>query len=839
MKTKLICLYYFLFLSLSGISAQSFRLDSSGYFRNKGIDVMAFNDFYPEGHQGGICLIMNGNRLATNGDIRLEATPGQWQPVPKQLNRLVDYQQGRISTTLCYPDSSRHLTGFNPMIYPDLQLTYTIHTESLGDSILITVDLDQPVPEEYIGKAGFNLELFPGNLFGKPWIMDNQSGIFPRQPNGPVYSNQSANSALLAVDSIYPKADLAHLADVSTYNPIHANDFIAEPYASGYQLTISPDDALNKYTIYSKEVPMQLYDGRMNHNNGWFVVRSEIPANKTKQALQWVLVPTIIDDWTYAPVIQVSQVGYQPAQPKKAIIELDKENESVLPVEVFQITANGKQAVYQGKPERWGSFLRYNYLTFDFTPVVEEGLYEIRYGDQTSTIFRIASDVYERGVWQPVLEYFLPVQMCHMRVNEKYRIWHDLCHQDDATMAPVMNHIDGYVQQADTYGNYQAGEQVPDLHAGGWHDAGDFDLRIESQAGEIQILSHIYENFNTDYDATTIDQQNKCVEIHQPDGKADILQQIEHGTLSIVNGYQALGRLYRGIISNQLRQYVLLGDPAAMTNNITGDADDRWVFTENNPSRELSTAAALAAASRTLQGFNDSLSNQALDIAGIIYQQTPVTPATALPRLQAATELYLTTQNPEYKNYILDNQDLIIRQINRCGWYISRIEKMLDNPAFSEAFRNALTVYKADLDQLTAETPYGIPYKPSIWGAGWDIQRFGYQHYFLTKAYPDIFDADVVYNALNFILGCHPGSNTNSFASGIGTQSATIAYGTNRADWSYTPGGVISGTAIIRPDFPELLDFPFLWQQAEYVMGGGSTHFMFLVLAANDLLQNQ
>ena len=197
------------------------------------------------------------------------------------------------------------------------------------------------------------------------------------------------------------------------------------------------------------------------------------------------------------------------------------------------------------------------------------------------------------------------------------------------------------------------------------------------------------------------------------------------------------------------------------------------------------------------------------------------------------------SQNPEYKNYILDNQDLIIRQINRCGWYISRIEKMLDNPAFSEAFQNALTVYKTDLDQLTAETPYGIPYKPSIWGAGWDIQRFGYQHYFLTKAYPDIFDADVVYNALNFILGCHPGSNTNSFASGIGTQSATIAYGTNRADWSYTPGGVISGTAIIRPDFPELLDFPFLWQQAEYVMGGGSTHFMFLVLAANDLLQNQ
>ena len=46
-----------------------------------------------------------------------------------------------------------------------------------------------------------------------------------------------------------------------------------------------------------------------------------------------------------------------------------------------------------------------------------------------------------------------------------------------------------------------------------------------------------------------------------------------------------------------------------------------------------------------------------------------------------------------------------------------------------------------------------------------------------------------------------------------------------------------SGTALIRPDFPELKDYPYLWQQAEYVLGGGATHFMFLVLAADQLLQ--
>jgi len=60
----------------------------------------------------------------------------------------------------------------------------------------------------------------------------------------------------------------------------------------------------------------------------------------------------------------------------------------------------------------------------------------------------------------------------------------------------------------------------------------------------------------------------------------------------------------------------------------------------------------------------------------------------------------------------------------------------------------------------------------------------------------------------------------------------TTAYGWNRADWSYIPGGVISGTALIRPDFPELKVWPYLWQQSEYVLGGGETDFMFLVLDA-------
>ena len=35
-----------------------------------------------------------------------------------------------------------------------------------------------------------------------------------------------------------------------------------------------------------------------------------------------------------------------------------------------------------------------------------------------------------------------------------------------------------------------------------------------------------------------------------------------------------------------------------------------------------------------------------------------------------------------------------------------------------------------------APSPYGIPYRPHIWGAGWDIQRLGFRYYFLHRAFP-------------------------------------------------------------------------------------------------------
>ena len=827
-------------MQFSSLQAQEFKLDPAGYFRNEGVDVMAFSDVYPEGKQAGLTLIMNSNRVAASGDIRLETSQGQWQPLPVLRNRQVNEADNSITVTLSYPDSSRHMTGFNPTLYPDFVFQYTVRVTGEGENVVVTVDLDTPVPQKYEGKVGFNLELYPGSLLGKPWIMDSKAGIFPAQANGPTISCES-NTQWLGDFNPAGKVDLKHLLGDGTYNPMIADDIVAAPYARGKKFTMNPSDPYNKVTVRSEKGDLILYDGRMNHNNGWFVLRTEIPAGVSKNAIKWVITPHVVKDWLYTPVVQTSQVGYHPDQPKVAVIELDSRDKVNQEPVLYRITDAGEEVVPGGPAQEWGKFLRYNYLRFDFSSVREEGLYQVRYGESASPVFRIAGDIYERGVWQPELEYFLPIQMCHMRVNEKYRVWHDLCHMDDARMAPVdLSHIDGYSSGPSTLTNYQPGDYVPGLTIGGWHDAGDYDLRVESQAGEAYILALAYEHFGIDYDATTIDHHKRITEIHQPDGKPDLLQQVENGALTVVAGYRALGRLYRGIICNSVRQYVHLGDASAHTDNVTGNADDRWVFTEDNPYRELTTAAQLSAISRVLKNCNDTLSTQALDAAKELYQVTRTDERVKGARIHAAVELYLTTGENAYKDYVLAEQDYIVKHINRLGWFIGRFDKAVNDAKFTQAMRQALLTVRDQYEQMKMQTPYGVPEdRGNLSSGSWDVQTLGYYYCFLQDAYPDLFTPDYIFNAIHFILGCHSGSNTVSFASGVGANSATVAYGVNRADGSYIPGGVTPGTVLIRPDLPELVPYPFIWQEGEYCMGGEASYFMYMVLAARKILNDK
>ena len=376
--------------------AARLALNELEYLEMPGLNVMLAHDYYPEGHQGGVGIIQNGWRVATNGDLRLDRTPGQWQPVPKVIGkRVVDRVTGEISVRLEYPDESKNRKGFNPVDYPDLRFAYTVRVRPEGQAFRILVDLDAPLPDAWIGKVGFNMELFPGLLFGKTFATEAQSGIFPRQANGPGAVEGSGG---------YQPAALA----------------------KGRRLVIAPESDSQRLVIEDANGGgLELVDGRGEHNNGWFVVRSLVAKGAAKGAVDWLVTPHAIPGWKSEPVVQVSQVGYHPKQRKFAVVELDKSETQRLPVVLSRVSeTGGLEKVLEQTPADWGRFLRYQYLRFDFSSVERPGMYVVSYGDARSNPFRIGADVFARGVWQPTLEYFLPIQMCHVRVNEKYRVWH-------------------------------------------------------------------------------------------------------------------------------------------------------------------------------------------------------------------------------------------------------------------------------------------------------------------------------------------------------------------------------------------------------------------------------
>jgi hypothetical protein len=564
-------------------------------------------------------------------------------------------------------------------------------------------------------------------------------------------------------------------------------------------------------------------------------------------------------------VIAHSQVGYHPEQKKVAVLEFDRHDHQRSQGMLLQVTPDGEfREVYRADVQPWGPYLRYDYATFDFSNVQEPGLYVIQYGEQRTVAFRIAEDVY-REAWHPTLDVFFPVQMDHVLVNEAYRVWHGASHLDDALQTPVDHeHFDLYAQGPTTDTPYQPGEHIPGLNVGGWYDAGDFDIRTQSQYATVLMLVQLWETFRPQRDETTVDKDRRYVDIHVPDGVPDVLQQIEHGTLGLIAQHRAVGHAIPGIVAAHLSQYTHLGDGVTKTDNMvysaemdelesdgrhSGAFDDRWAFTTKSTPLNYGSIAALAAAGRALRGYNEPLADECLQTAQRVWQEehshepdifqhgnTTGGPLEG-EELRAAVELLLSTGEAQYAQRIDELWPYIAENFNFCAATAVRAMPQM-NAEFAEKLREQATVYCAERDKLSTENPFGVPLSTGGWGGNGRIVYGAITNYLLLKAFPEIIDPEYTYRGLNYLYGCHPDSSI-SFVSAVGTVSKQVAYGNNRADYSFIAGGVVPGVLILNPDFPENKeDWPFLWGENEYVIPLGAS-YIYLVNAVDDLLNGE
>ena len=382
-------------------------------------------------------------------------------------------------------------------------------------------------------------------------------------------------------------------------------------------------------TIRSDDAELKLYDGRMLAQNGWFVVRSILPAGKTGKVVTWTVEPHAVPGWIREPNIGFSQIGYTPEQPKVAVIELDKKDQPLPTASLMRIRPDGThEQAFEGTIQSWGPYYKYNYVKFDFSAVNQPGVYYIQYGKVRTNDFLIDEHVYDK-ITDATTDVWVPIHMNHMYVNEGYRTWHGEPFKEGYLQAPESDHFDLHRQGAATETKYKPLELIPGLNVGGFFDAGDFDIETGSNINVVQNFIRTWELFKPQRDETFVSQSQRYVDLHRPDGTPDILQFIEHGTLNLVAQAEQIGHMASTLSNSVLDNYHHLGDAASITDGLhydpalkpyevsadgkrSGTPDDMWAFTTRSPQLDLRAATMFAAASRVLKGYNDDLAERAL-----------------------------------------------------------------------------------------------------------------------------------------------------------------------------------------------------------------------------------
>jgi endoglucanase len=872
-------------ISAPGVCGADFamKVSDKNYLDTQGFSVFLYDSTYHpifvDQKNTAMEMILHGQRIATNGDVRLMPTPEQWDLVATLKGRHADKVNSRLTADLAFPT---------------FDFSYTLEVAAEPGGVKVSINLEKPLPQKLAGRAGFNMEFLPSIYMDKAYLVDGtKAGTFPRTPNDPM------TKVLPLPDEPKKAYYLEDWDKAKGYTqPL--------PFAEGKSITLGVDDALARVNVVSDTANLMLFDGRDRAQNGWFVLRSLIPSGKTTGAIVWHIRPDVIPNWTRPPMIAHSQVGYAPSFSKVAVLELDPKYNAPKTARVLRLMEDGSyKQVFEGPITPSTPWLRYVYSKFDFTPVKDPGLYVIEYADQRTAPFPISKEAYA-NIWQDSLDHHIAEQMDHVSVREGYRMWHGASHLDDGRMAPVVGEqFDGWNQATAADGKYKGGDHIPGMNVGGWYDAGDFDLEEPAQLSVIQSLALAYREFNLKYDELTVDEAAREVEMHRPDGVPDTVQQVKHGALLILAQFHNIGHAIRGTHEPDLRQYTQVGDGASKTDgriydpklgpnetngDYSGKPDDRWIFTTNNPYFQWNAIAALAAAADTLKGWDDALAKDCLDTAIKAWNDTKAHPreyptggsegdapagapaggvlaasqgvvagaqgarkpagssgaptssgtTNAQPAAPAgfghggpgveldwaaALELTIATSGAEpYKSRLkeLFPQMITPRQMDLHGWTAVRALPYLDASA-KDQMHEAVKTYMAGLDKRLDATPFGVPPSLGTWGGSGAVVDMAIRMYFLHKAFPDLVSPEYTIRAVNYIVGTHPVSST-SYVAGVGTVSKTMTYSNNRADNAYIPGAVIPGYIIIKPDFPECIDdFGFLWFEDEAVVAGSAS----------------
>lgn len=339
-------LLLFLFHGKGVLICQPWKLHESGAFAKPGNNGIVFTPQNKEADSSLSWALQDGDAVvALNGQLVWTDRDGK-ETVPLLQHKTINLQDTLVQTVFSFQD---------------LSIEFTIQLKPTDRGILMTVASNEPLPAALRNEIALRLSLKPSSFLESTFIADQIAGIFPLYPS-PKYS-------------VWPDGRQWLI-----------------PLAGGRSFTFVGQ----KYTLGIKALTggLSLEDRRGSWSTGVFNLYTLLPVGKTGKLAEWEIVvgdsrPGIMTD----DIIFV-QTGYHASQAKRAILPYSDQRQVY--ARLLKLNSAG-----EFNPVLTGPVIAVNdgnkqQLRFDFSPVYEEGLYVIQYGELYSRPIIISKWVYEQ-----------------------------------------------------------------------------------------------------------------------------------------------------------------------------------------------------------------------------------------------------------------------------------------------------------------------------------------------------------------------------------------------------------------------------------------------------------
>jgi hypothetical protein len=528
---------------------------------------------------------------------------------------------------------------------------------------------------------------------------------------------------------------------------------------------------MRKFKSPTYAVNMSLPRGTQNEMD-IFLTLPDVPGSEQPAAVRW------------------SHIGYPLSGEKFVTLEWSRYEDR--PVDKVHLENRVGEVLKDGRFGKTlpGDYIQGSYAEFDFSEISVPGEYRVVWSGGATDWFPIRQHVFSDALWEPTLDYFIPYEMCHARVDlGEQSEGHDLCHHDDALLAPAHH------RGPDGFTSYEAGNSSPaspkhvKLNVGGWHDAGDHDLNVPAQAFTVWTLALAHEEFNVARDVASLDRANHVFTTAKADGEADIVQQITWGVLWLLSVQREDGSVFNGVCAeNDQRSGRPLGK---LTDGISGNKDDRLLYPDYHADQQLNYAIALAAASRVLARQDEELGQQCLNAAQRafdyfqkheqVYRPGSYTAASEKKgesegsTIAAAIELFLTTREQQYMETVQSLAPAIAdlkldwpytRQTSTGSFryvppFLARILHHLPEGDTRTILEGVCR--RAISKKIEQTSPRPWPFKTyhfGQWGNSYTSTSRAFDTYWLHKAFPDELPAQTPLRNMLWIFGLHPTCDT-------------------------------------------------------------------------------